>query len=165
MRSVPQRRFRARATLLPAALAWRAAAGCASEFPKTSPLSGTVLLPNGKPLPGGKIEFESVADPELRGIGEIERDGTFARVYTYKSNGREVQGLIQGEHRVRFEPPRRDEEEGRERDPGEDEVGPAPRRRPPLIDRRYRAFDTSGLKVTVPAPENRVTIQFGKPGQ
>jgi len=139
-----------------------ATAGCGSpEFPKTYPVSGTVLLPDGKPLQGGKIEFESVADPNLRGLGEIERDGTFARVYTYKSNGREVEGLVAGEHRVRFELNTGDEDSGG-RDPGED-AGRTTPRKPPVIDPRYRSFDTSGLKITIPAPDNRLTIQLEKP--
>ncbi|HXG08852.1 MAG TPA: hypothetical protein VNK04_03605 [Gemmataceae bacterium] len=149
---------------LSVAVACVAVAGCGADFPKTYPLSGTVLLPNGKPLPGGKIEFESVADPNLRGFGELEKDGTFARVYTYRSDGKETQGLIAGEHRVRFEPPVRDEEEGGGRDPGEEGYGSVSRRKPPLIDPRYRSFDTSGLKITIPAPDNRVTIQLSKPG-
>jgi len=141
-----------------------AAGGCAApEFPKTYPLSGIVLLPNGKPLPGGKIEFESVADPSLRGVGELDKDGTFARVYTYKSNGREVEGLVEGEHRVRIELTEHGEEAGGGRDPGEG--GPAARRRPSPVDSRYRSFDTSELKVSVPAPENRVTVQLGKTGR
>jgi hypothetical protein len=143
-----------------------ATAGCGPpEFPKTYPLSGTVLLPNGKPLQGGKIEFESVVDPDLRAFGEIEKDGTFARVYTYKPNGREVQGVIAGEHRVRIELPDGDADEGGGRDPGEDGGGAVSRRKPPLIDPRYRGFDTSGLKIAVPAPENRVTIRLEKSGR
>lgn len=88
-----------------------------------------------------------------------------AGVYTYKTNGREIQGLLEGEHRVRFELPVRDEEEGGGRDPGEEGGRPGGPRKPPLIDPRYRAFGTSGLKVTVSAPENRVTLQLGKPGR
>lgn len=151
--------------VLGVAIAW-AVSGCGTpEFPKTYPVSGTVLLPDGKPLTGGKIEFESVADPNLRGIGDIEKDGTFARVYTYKSNGREVEGLIEGEHRVRIELPGRDEGEGGGgRDPGEG-GGAAPARKAPAVASRYRSFDTSGLKVTVPAPQNRVTVQLEKTGR
>src|SRR5262249_14406178 len=143
--------------------------GCsAPNFPKTYPISGTVLLPNGRPLESGKVEFESLSDAELRGLGDIEKDGTFARVYTYRSSGREVAGLIAGEHRVRIEVPARDEEAGGgARDPGEDPLPGVPaaaakKRVLPAVEQKYRAFGTSGLRVTVPAPENRVTIQLGK---
>ena len=144
-----------------------AAAGCsAPEFPKTYPLRGTVLLPGGAPLQGGRVEFESVDDPNFRALGELEKDGTFARVYTYKSNGREVQGVIAGEHRVRIDLPTQDEDEGGERDPGEAPAGPPGRpRKPPLVAGRYRAFDTSGLKITVPAPDNRITIELKATGR
>ncbi len=159
----PAPRFLLRAwVVLWAAVAWTAAGCGGPEFPKTYPLSGTVLLPDGKPLQSGMIEFESVSDPNLRAIGEIEKDGTFARVHTYKSNGREVEGLVEGEHRVRIEVPAPDEDEGGGRDAGEDEGPAARRRKPPLVDPRYRAFDTSGLKITVPAPGNRATIQLEK---
>lgn len=165
MRRVRRPLCRVRSALL--LVAWLAATGCGGpEFPKTYPLSGKVLLPGGKPLQGGKVEFESVADPTLRGVGELEQDGTFGRVYSYKANGRETQGLVEGEHRVRIEVPTREEDEGSARDPGEDGGGAArSRRRPPLVDPRYRGFDTSGLKVTIPAPENRVTLQLEKPGR
>ena len=145
-----------------------AAAGCGPDFPKAYPVSGTVLLPNGNPLQGGKVEFESLTDAEYRGMGDLEKDGTFARVYTYKSSGREVPGLIAGEHRVRIEVPIRDEEDGGgARDPGEDPfpgARAAAKRRPPEVEPKYRGFDTSGLRITIPAPDNRVTIQLGKPG-
>lgn len=128
-------------------------AGCGtSEFPDTYPVSGTILLPDGTPLKGGIIEFESITDPNMRALGDIDQDGSFASVFTYKSSGREVEGLIAGEHRVRFELAPGDDAEG----------GVAPRRKSPLVDSRYRSFDTSNLKCTIPAPDNRLSIRLEK---
>jgi len=128
-------------------------AGCGtSEFPKSYPVSGTILLPDGTPMKGGNIEFESVTDSNMRAMGEIGQDGTFASVYTYKSNGHEVMGLIAGEHRIRFELPGAADNEGGEKQ----------QRKPPLIETRYRSFDTSNLTCTIPAPDNHLAIRLEK---
>ena len=137
----------------PATLVCLLTAGCGtSEFPKSYPVSGTILLPDGTPMKGGHIEFESVTDPNMRAMGEIGQDGTFASVYTYKSNGHEVTGLIAGEHRIRFELPGGADNEGGEKQ----------QRKPPLIETRYLSFDTSSLTCTIPAPDNRLAIRLEK---
>ena len=52
--------------------------GCSKEeLPKTYIVQGKVVLKNGKPLKGGTITFASVKNPEHRGYGTIETDGTF----------------------------------------------------------------------------------------
>lgn len=52
--------------------------GCAKEaLPKTYIVQGKVVLKNGKPLKGGTITFASVKNPEHRGYGTIDTDGTF----------------------------------------------------------------------------------------
>lgn len=153
MISEPRTRFYVEHIFWLATLVCLLTAGCGtSEFPETYPVSGTILLPDGSPLKGGYIEFESVTDPNMRAMGDIGQDGSFASVFTYKSNGREVEGLIAGEHRVRFELPAGDDAEG----------GATPRRKPPLVETRYRSFDTSKLKFTIPAPDNRLNIRLEK---
>lgn len=52
--------------------------GCGKEaLPKTYIVQGKVILKNSKPLKGGTITFTSVKNPEHRGYGTIESDGTF----------------------------------------------------------------------------------------
>src|SRR5262245_20155918 len=126
------------AALAAAAACW-GAVGCASDFPKTYPLTGTVVVKGTrKPLPGGTVELESVSEPSLKAVGEVGEDGSFDFV-TYRSDGKEVKGVIAGEHRVRLEPPR--------------ESGI-------VIPARYKNFETSGLKITAPAPGDHITLEL-----
>ena len=153
MISKPRPRFYAGHNFWSATLVCLLTAGCGtSEFPKSYPVSGTILLPDGTPMKGGHIEFESVTDPNMRAMGEIGKDGTFASVYTYKSNGHEVAGLIAGEHRIRFELPGGEDNEGGEKQ----------QRKPPLIETRYRSFESSNLTCTIPAPDDRLAIRLEK---
>jgi len=43
----------------------------------TATVTGKVTLPDGKPLPGGKITFRSTTVVHLIGSGEINADGTY----------------------------------------------------------------------------------------
>lgn len=123
------------------------AAGCGGpEFPKTHPIRGKVLLPDGTPMPGGHIEFESLAHPDLRAAGSIGPDGTFEAVATYKTTGRETPGLVEGEHRIRIEPPAGDDQDVR--------------RAVKQFPRRYKSYEESGLKVTIPAPGDELIIRL-----
>src|SRR5438093_1419289 len=82
-------------------LALLTAPGCAKEeMPKTYTVSGKVVLKNGKPLPGGDIVFTSVANPDLRGYGDIAKDGTFTlNTIALTSNARSerLKGAVEGE--------------------------------------------------------------------
>ncbi len=119
---------------LSASIIGLSAAGCGrSDFPKTYPLRGKVVLKDGRPLTGGYIEFESTDEAKWRGAGNIEEDGAFEGAVTSK-DGKEVDGLVAGEYLVRIEPPR-----------GDAEDAPAVR-----VPARYRNFETSGLKVVIP---------------
>ena len=154
MISEPRTRFYTGHIFWPATLVCLLTAGCGTaEFPKTYPVSGTIFLPDGTPMKGGHIEFESVVDPNMRAMGEIGQDGTFASVYTYKSNGHEVTGLIAGEHRIRFELPSGS---------ADNEGGEKQQRKPPSIETRYRSFETSKLTCTIPATDNRLAIRLEK---
>src|SRR5262249_60725540 len=97
-----------------------------------------------KPVSGGSITFESVGgEPPWRAGAEIESDGAFSEVSTLGPQGKEVKGLVGGEHRVKIDLGRG----------GED--APAVR-----VPARYLDFEKSGLKVQVPAPNNEVTIEL-----
>jgi len=100
------RRWSALGPWLVLALLW--ASGCArEEMPKTYAVQGKVVLKNGKPLPGGGIVFTSVADPELRGYGEIAQDGTFTLGtigHTSKGRSQLLQGAVEGEFYVNIRP-------------------------------------------------------------
>jgi hypothetical protein len=85
-----------------AALLLLAIIGCGPTIPRTYPVKGKVVWKGGKPVNDGRIEFRSLADEELKAIGEIERDGTFTLV-THKG-GRTRAGAVAGQHRVVVEP-------------------------------------------------------------
>lgn len=110
------------------------AVGCGrSDFPRTYPLRGKVVLKDGRALPGGYIEFESTDEAKWRGAANIEEDGAFEGAVASK-DGKETDGLVGGEYLVRIEPRR-----------GDSEDRPAVR-----VPARYRDFQTSGLKVVIP---------------
>ena len=75
-------------------------AGCGGPGPYTGslyPVTGQVLLADGKPLAGGAVQFIPTQGG-LPASGKIEADGTF----TLKSKTRE--GAAPGEYKVRVEP-------------------------------------------------------------
>jgi hypothetical protein len=82
--------------------------GCAKEeMPKTYPVKGKVVLKNGKPLTGGFITFTSVTNPELRGYGEIAKDGTFTLdtiALTSRARSERLAGAVEGEFHVNIRP-------------------------------------------------------------
>ena len=77
-------------------------AGCGRSGPYRGslyPVKGQVLLADGKPLPGGTVQFIP-KDGGLPASGRIEEDGTF----TLRSKTGE--GGAPGEYKVRIEPSR-----------------------------------------------------------
>src|SRR5262245_53880244 len=135
-----------RARILLLVAAWAGVAGCGGgpRMPRTHPLKGKVVFKGGGPVTGGSISFESTAgEPPWRAGAQIEQDGTFSEVSTLGPDGKEVKGIVEGEHRVRIDLGRGDA--------GED----APRVRVP---QRYLNYQTSGLTVRIPAPDNEATI-------
>jgi hypothetical protein len=84
------------------------ATGCGKEeLPKTYTVKGKVVLKNGKPLTGGEIQFTSVADPELRGYGVIEKDGSFKLStigHTKSGRSQLLTGNVEGECYVNIRP-------------------------------------------------------------
>src|SRR4051812_18552130 len=76
-------------------------AGCKEPMPKTYPVKGKLVLKNGKPFTaGGQITFISVTDPELRGYGKIDQDGTFTLDtigHTSKGRSALLNGAVEGD--------------------------------------------------------------------
>ncbi len=94
------------------------------------PVKGKVLLPGGRPLPGGRIEFIPVQEPGLVAYGPIARDGTFALQTRTPGDG-----AIPGRYKVKIMIPEKRE-----------------------FSRlaRYRDEDSSQLMVTVRAEPNNL---------
>jgi hypothetical protein len=76
--------------------------GCGSGIPKTYPVKGKVVWKGGKPVDDGRIEFQSLSEPDLKAVGEIESDGTFS-LTTFKE-GKTREGAVAGQHKVVVEP-------------------------------------------------------------
>lgn len=112
-------------------------AGCGPGGPKTYPVSGKVVTTKAedlKRLAGQAIELQSMTEPNTRGFGQIQADGSFT-ISTYRL-GVALRGAIEGTHRARIAPTANDNDDGRAR------------QRP--VDRKYTRFDTSGWEITVP---------------
>src|SRR5262245_11030392 len=84
------------------------APGCAKEkMPKTYGVKGKVVQKDGTPFPGGEIVFTSIKDPEMRGYGTIEKDGTFKLDTIGHTSGGRSQGLagaVEGDYYVNIRP-------------------------------------------------------------
>ena len=54
-----------------------AAVGCSKKptLPETYPVRGKLVFPDGQPVPGGAVKFESQSDAAIVANGEIARDG------------------------------------------------------------------------------------------
>ncbi|WP_254513425.1 hypothetical protein [Anatilimnocola floriformis] len=123
--------------LLPCALALVTTflTGCDNKV-KTYPVTGTVKFTDGKPLAGGTVEFRSVNSDVAKQVnarGEIGADGKY-QLTTFNPND----GAIAGEHQVCVFPPSRDT-------PGNFSSEPPPS----PLQRKFLAYETSGLKYTV----------------
>ena len=123
------------------------AVGCGrGGLPATRAVNGKVVYKGGdvRLLEGGTVEFQLISDPNVIAAGEIKADGTFSLSTWSKDGSTEVQGAAAGEHKVRVDPPR----------PGE-----ADSRR--LIGAKYRNFDKSGIRITLPADKIEITVEKG----
>ncbi len=121
-----------------------AVGGCGGP-PKTYPVQGLVVYPDGKPVKRGTVEFEVIGQKKpITATGEIAADGSF-QLGTYAAND----GAIAGEHRAAVIVDY-DIGTGVERP---DELPP------PELHPKYRAFKTSDLKFTVEPRLNNILIK------
>lgn len=123
--------------------------GCGSGHPPTYRAGGKVTFADGRPLPGGWVEFQPVdSQHRVSARGEIQPDGTF-ELGTFGPRA----GAIEGEHRALVTPPPLQGDR--------DDMKSVPL----VIDPRFQRFETSGLKYTVTrsASENRFQIQVTPP--
>jgi hypothetical protein len=126
-------------------------AGCGSRSLPTYRAGGKVVFPDGKPLGGGWVWFESVQGAQIPGSrGQIQLDGSF-QLTTYRPND----GAVEGEHRALVTPP-----------PPEGGLKQL-KLVTMLINPRFSQFETSGLKfaVTRDPARNQFTIEVERPGK
>jgi predicted small lipoprotein YifL len=124
--------------VLLAALSIAALAGCGPGGEKTYPVTGKVTYPDGTPLAGARVSFESTSKP-ISGYGTTDANGAY-KITTYTTDD----GVVEGEHRVLVMPPSRvvasqEEGEGSLEEP----------KGPPAVDPKFSNYSTSGLSVTV----------------
>lgn len=87
-------------------LAFLVTAGCGSAQPPpppTYPVEGQVTYRDGRPVPGGLIEFRAINDPSLTTRAAIESDGKFS-LHTLTAREK-VMGAIEGPYEVTIHPP------------------------------------------------------------
>lgn len=111
-------------------------AGCGSSGPPVHEVKGKVVYKgkgNISDLSNGIVHFQNTSDANLKAVGAIEDDGSFAMAMFYKD--KELPGVMAGTYKARVQPPRDDSEEDNPRLP---------------IQRKYTDFDKSGLTFTVP---------------
>jgi hypothetical protein len=71
-------------------------------MPATYPVTGKVVSEDGKPMTGGVISFQSIADPSLTMSGDIQFDGTFT-LRTFQGDT-QVPGIPPGDYQVSVMP-------------------------------------------------------------
>jgi hypothetical protein len=98
----PRLRLLALSVLLTAVIA-----GCGGEpdveLPTTYPVTGVVEDQDGRPFPGGSVQFQSREDRSVTALGEIGPDGTFT--LSLHMEGNELPGTVAGPHEVTVIPP------------------------------------------------------------
>jgi hypothetical protein len=121
--------------------------GCGSSSPRTYPAKGKVLF-KGKGdvrrLAGHYVQVESTADPKLKGVGEVEADGTFNLGCFIDGKG--LPGLPEGSYRAYLQPPDEDDEDRP--------------RRPALVPTRYLNATTSGWQFNVVSGGNDFVLEI-----
>jgi hypothetical protein len=113
-------------------------AGCSNKGPKTYPVSGKVVFEKGgnlNKLVGSSVELQSTTEPNTRGFGQIQPDGSFS-ISTYRQ-GDSLPGAMEGTHKARLMIDMGDEDNAR------------PKKKWP-IDPKYTRFESSGWEITVP---------------
>lgn len=119
------------------------AVGC-NQNPTTYPVRGRVVYPDGKPVTGGTLEFETIGQkPTVTATAEIATDGQFT-MGTYSADD----GALPGKHRAAVIA---DFEIGTQ----EERPGIVP---PETVHRKFREFKTSGLEFDVIEDVNNLEV-------
>jgi hypothetical protein len=105
--------------------------GQSESLPKYTvyPVSGSVLLADGKPLTTGSVYFVPKGDLPVTPVGEIKPDGTFSLI-----TGGSGEGAPAGDYKVRIEAI---------------ELKRSAKSKKPAIPTKYNDEDSSGLVFTV----------------
>jgi hypothetical protein len=124
-------------------------AGCSGETgPKVYPVHGKVIFKgkgNMRQLLGGKVRLQSLADPSIAAVGEVEDDGVFSLGSFI--NEKALPGVPAGEYKARLELRVED-------------ADTAPRS---SIPAKYLDFNKSGLSLTVPTTgEFVIEVETGR---
>lgn len=118
-------------------------AGC-HDGPEMIPVSGTVVFPDGKPVTGGTIEFETAdRKPPVTATGEISETGSFV-LGTYSP----TDGVLPGKHRVVVV--------------SDYEIGTG-KERPDLVPKpnvhsRFRKFESSELEFDIKKGQSPIQV-------
>ena len=111
--------------------------GCGPVGPKTFPVKGQVQLPGGdiKVLAGHSLQIVQEGDPQVQAYAEIKPDGSFA-LESY-DKGVVSAGALEGKYKARIVL--------------SDDNLEARDRAAQVVPSTYLQFDTSDLKLEVPA--------------
>jgi hypothetical protein len=113
--------------------------GCGSGL---YPVSGRVTLDDGQPLTKGLVVFEQqTGEKPVTARGDLQADGSFQL-----GTRRPGDGAPRGKYRVLISP-----------------IIDVENPRDPPFDKRYTAFDTSGLTFEVQAGTNDIPIRLDRP--
>ena len=120
-------------------------AGCGSkplDGPPTVPVSGKVVFTKNGTLDPivdrqGAVEFESVDQPGVKAVGDLQADGSFT-LSTLVAGGAKT-GAVPGQHRVRLLLDERAQQ---------------------FVAPQFLRFERSGISVTVSEPQAAVEIQI-----
>ena len=80
--------------------------GCGGETVTALPtqkIEGAVVQKNGKPFPGGTIEFRNAKDPSFGTMGKVTEDGAFT-LNTIAGNRQTAGGIPEGDYTVTVTP-------------------------------------------------------------
>ena len=119
--------------------------GCGSASVKTYPVKAKVEVKDGDValLKGSHVELMHESQPEMHPSGKIQPGGGF--VIETLHQGKILPGAPEGKYRVRIIL-------GDESDEG------VPKRKGDPIHKRFLAFETSGLSLTVPSGDYTIAV-------
>jgi hypothetical protein len=137
-----------RATVLVIMLGVLPLGGCGSRvpaLPQAVAARGKVLLPNGQPLRGGRIEFSRLDPPKVDAFGDVAADGSFT-LTTYQPDD----GAVPGRYVVSISPYNYRHKSG----------NPVKVEGAGQIPSKYLEAGTSGLEVEITEGENVLEVKL-----